>query len=302
MTYQGNPTTGPRASTARRGGRSCTTASSSPRSRTAPRRGSPATTGRRTRRATGSRWRQPRHTTSSPTAGWSTSAAAPAGPRGSTTSPSRWPRTSRRCRSAGTAAALLDDRAGAHPRACGPAALASRADAALARQADMMAVFTRRFGPYPFAAVHRRGHRRRARDPSGGAGARDLRRQLRHDRLGVGAPGRARAGAPVVRQQPDRPVLARHLAARGVRLLRRVALVRGVRRAPRRRARAAALATAGTAAAGAHPRRPGPGADVRRPGLQAGRAACSMPCGSPWGTRPSSRCCAPGWTPTPTGR
>ena len=45
-----------------------------------------------------------------------------------------------------------------------------------------------------------------------------------------GAADRPRAGAPVVRQLGDRPALARHLAARGLRLLRRVAVVGGLRR------------------------------------------------------------------------
>ena len=66
--------------------------------------------------------------------------------------------------------------------------------------------------------------------------------------------------------------LARHLAARGLRLLRRVAVVGGVGRRAGRRARPRALGPA------LRPR-PGPGAgrprarpDVRRPGLQARRA------------------------------
>ena len=56
-------------------------------------------------------------------------------------------------------------------------------------------------------------------------------------RLGRRPAGRPRAVAPVVRQQPDPRPVAGHLAARGLRLLRRVALVRGVRRADRPRAR-----------------------------------------------------------------
>ena len=43
---------------------------------------------------------------------------------------------------------------------------------------------------------------------------------------------------PVVRQQPHARSVAGHLAARGLRLLRRVDLVRGVRRSDRPRARA----------------------------------------------------------------
>ena len=83
--------------------------------------------------------------------------------------------------------------------------------------------------------LHRRGHRRRPGDPLEaqgisifGANHCDGQRRLR-------AADRARAGAPVVRQQRDGAALARHLAARGLRLLRRVAVVGGVRRPERRR-------------------------------------------------------------------
>ena len=62
----------------------------------------------------------------------------------------------------------------------------------------------------------------------------------------------------------------RHLAARGLRLLLRVAVVRGVRRGLRARARACTTGRAGSPSRpGPRARRPGPGADVRRPRLQA---------------------------------
>ena len=62
-------------------------------------------------------------------------------------------------------------------------------------------------------------------------------------RVGQRAPRRARAVAPVVRQRPHRVAVARHLAARGFRLLLRVAVVA--------RSRAAAPPTHGRASTGA---------------------------------------------------
>ena len=85
----------------------------------------------------------------------------------------------------------------------------------------------------PVPVVHHRRHRRPARDPAGVPGAVDVRPQLLPPRLGRRAARRARAGAPVVRQRGHGGQVARHLAARGLRLLRRVALVRAVRRAER---------------------------------------------------------------------
>ena len=67
---------------------------------------------------------------------------------------------------------------------------------------------------------------------------------------------RPRAGPPVVRQQPHPAGLGRHLAPRGVRLLRRVALVRARRRGPgRRRAPRRHWSRLAAAAAGPRPRR-----------------------------------------------
>ena len=66
--------------------------------------------------------------------------------------------------------------------------------------------------------------------------------------------------------------LAGHLAARGLRLLRRVAVVRGVGRRHRRRVGAPPPRAARRPRPGPGAGRPRPGADVRRPGLQARRA------------------------------
>ncbi len=87
----------------------------------------------------------------------------------------------------------------------------------------------------PLRRLHDGDHRRRPRDPTGVAVAVDLRSQLLRRLLAHHPAGRARDGAPVVRQRGDPAALAGHLAARGLRLLRRVAVVRGVRRRHRRR-------------------------------------------------------------------
>ncbi len=95
----------------------------------------------------------------------------------------------------------------------------------------------------PVRRVHRRRHRRRAGDPARGPGPVGVRLELPHRRLGQRAAGRPRAVPPVVRQQPDRRRVARHLAARGLRLLLRVAVVRGVRGTDRRRSAPASTGT-----------------------------------------------------------
>ena len=74
-------------------------------------------------------------------------------------------------------------------------------------------------------ALHDRRHRGRPRDPPRSPGARRLRREP--PRSGLRAPRRPRAGPSVVRQQRRHRPLARHLAQRGLRLLRRMAVVRG---------------------------------------------------------------------------
>ena len=101
---------------------------------------------------------------------------------------------------------------------------------AFGRQARDDGRLHRAVRPLPLLGVRRRGDRGRPRDPAGVAGPVHLRPQLPDRRLGRRAAGRARAGAPVVRQQRDAERVARHLAARGLRLLRGVALVRAVRR------------------------------------------------------------------------
>ena len=128
---------------------------------TALRRGSPATTGRATRRATHRPSRCPTTTTSSANGTLDRSAAAvPARRPGSTSSPSRWRRTWRRCRSAATSNAR--SRASPVPmRAVLPPAARRRlrpARSAGSRRCSTF--FARLFGPYPFAVVHASWSRR----------------------------------------------------------------------------------------------------------------------------------------------
>ena len=76
-------------------------------------------------------------------------------------------------------------------RPTGPAAVVAPAgleaaafDAAFARQAEMIDVFSPAVRALPVRRLHRRRHRRRPRDPARGAEAVDLRRQPRRRRLG----------------------------------------------------------------------------------------------------------------------
>ena len=143
-----------------------------------------------------------------------------------------------------------------------PASLAAAARTALARQPDMMRTFTNCFGPYPFPEytvvvagdvleIPLEAQTLSIFGPNHLAAG-----------LGVAAADRARARPPVVRQLADDGHLERHLAARGLCLLRGMALVRRVRRddggqpGPRR------LAQAGRQRAGPAGGRPRPGADV----------------------------------------
>ena len=115
------------------------------------------------------------------------------------------------------------------PRRC-PADVGPGFEAAFGRQPEMMARFVELVRPVPVRALHVGGHRRRPRDPAGVPGPVDVRPELLPRRLGRDPAGRPRAGPPVVRQRPDARALAGHLAARGVRLLLRVAVVGGLRR------------------------------------------------------------------------
>ncbi len=107
---------------------------------------------------------------------------------------------------------------------------------AFSRQLEMLDVFVDWFGPYPFEAGYTVVLSGDELDLPLEAQGQSIFGTNHLD----GASGRAdrpRARAPVVRQQPHGCVMAGHLVARGVRLLRRVAVVGGLRRPWRRRTR-----------------------------------------------------------------
>ncbi len=183
-------------------------------------------------------------------------------------------------------------------RLAAPPARMPAARVAFADQPRMLETFAALFGPYPFDALHRGRHGRPARDPPGVADPVRLRHQPPQPALGGAAAHRPRAGPPVVRQHGHRGLAARHLAARGLRLLRRVAVVGGDRPHHGAGGGRAAPRPPRPAAAGPRAHRPGPPPHLRRPGLQARRAdpAHPAPCRR---RRPVLRaCCAPGSTST----
>ena len=107
-----------------------------------------------------------------------------------------------------------------------PPPLGDAVEQSFARQPEIIEFESSMFGDYPFSAgggiVDDSGHRVRARD----ADPSDLREGLLH-RSGAGRlRDRARARPSVVRRQPRLGSVAAHLAQRGVRDLRRVALGR----------------------------------------------------------------------------
>ena len=150
----------------------------------------------------------------------------------------------------------------------------------------------------PVRRLHRGRHRRRARDPAGVADPVDLRQQPPQPGLGGAAAHRPRAGPPVVRQHGHRRLAERHLAARGVRLLRRVAVVRGRRVARRRRRRPSGTTPSwpGSRRTSCSPT-PAPTAPSTTGSTSAARSPCT-PCAAPSATTRSSPCCARGSTPT----
>ena len=129
-----------------------------------------------------------------------------------------------------------------------------------ARQDEMLELLRRAVRRLPVRRLHRRRHRRRPRDPARGAGHVDLRREPRRRRR-----GNERLIAHELAHQwfgnsLDVARLAAHLAQRGIRLLRRVAVVRALRRRrPPTSSPSAVLAAACGPAAGPRARRPGPG-------------------------------------------
>ena len=135
----------------------------------------------------------------------------------------------------------VDGRVGADAGGAAAAAAPPTTTRAFGRQPRDARLLRAAVRAVPVRRVHRGGHRRRARDPARGAGDVDLRLQPPDLRLGQRAARRARAGAPVVRQRLTLSALARHLAARGLRLLLRVAVVGGVGRPLRGRAGARPL-------------------------------------------------------------
>ena len=120
-------------------------------------------------------------------------------------------------------------------RLIGPADLDPTAfAAAFGQQHQMLEVFTRLFGPYPFAGYAVVITADDLDIPLESQTLSTFGRNSRARRLGRHEADRARAGPPVVRQLGHPRALAGHLAARRLRLLQRVAVVGGVRPGARR--------------------------------------------------------------------
>ena len=155
-----------------------------------------------------------------------------------------------------------------------PDAIRDRSDGPFARQGEMMALFVRLFGDYPFAAPYRsvvtEDDLEIPLEAQGLSifGANFLEDEWPSERLVAHELSHQWFGNSLTD-----PELARHLDARGVRLLQRVALVGGVGARVRRRPGARALEAARRPAAGPAARRPRTRRHVRRPGLQAGSPA-----------------------------
>ena len=86
-------------------------------------------------------------------------------------------------------------------RAAVPADAGHGFEAAFGRQPEMMSVFTELFGPYPFSSYAVVVTEDDLEIPLESQGLSIFGRNFLDRRLGRRAPGRARAGAPVVRQQ-----------------------------------------------------------------------------------------------------
>ena len=129
--------------------------------------------------------------------------------------------------------------------------------------------------------LHDRVHPRRPRDPARGAGDGRVRRESH--RRGVEATDRARARAPVVRQQRRCRTLARHLAQRRFRLLRGMAVVGAIGRSDDRRARGRPPRPAAHAPAGSRPRPTRVPIACSTTASTSGERSCSRRSGGRWG-------------------
>ena len=114
------------------------------------------------------------------------------------------------------------------------AGCAPRSRTTSAGSGEMMAALQRLFGPYPFREYVVVVADDDLDDPIEAQGMSVFGAQPRRRAAHPRAAGRARAGPPVVRQQPDGRRLAAHLAQRGLRHVRRVAVVRASPAARRR--------------------------------------------------------------------
>ncbi len=177
-----------------------------------------------------------------------------------------------------------------------PEADADRLTEAFADAGDMIEAFEEAFGPVPVRRVrghrHPRAARLRARDPD----PFDVRHRRRvHRRV----PG-PRAGPPVVRRLHDPAAVGGHLAQRGLRHLRRDALVGGLRAGLRHRRRR--RVTGGTTWPSSTRTRSWIRASTAgspRPSTSAA-ASPSTPSAARSATRTSSRSCRPGRPTTGT--
>ena len=135
-------------------------------------------------------------------------------------------RTSRPCRSAATRRASCRTASSWSPR---PTCRAKGYDASFGQQPAMMEFFESVFGAYPFDDYTVVVTDDPLEIPLESQALSTFGRNFASSELGRRPTGRPRARPPVVRQRGDPAGVEGHLAARGLRVLRRVALVGGVR-------------------------------------------------------------------------